>query len=369
MSWSIRLGRVGETQVRVHTTLLIFLAWFAWVGWREAGSSGAIDQLAFLVLVFLSILLHEFGHIFAARHYGIGTPDVLLTPIGGVARIASLPDQPRQELVIALAGPAVTLLIVLVLGGAIWFRDGLQLPSDFVNLPLLDSICWTNAVLLAFNLIPAFPMDGGRVLRALLAGRLGLVRGTQIAARVGQFVAVGFAILGLNGTPMLLLIAAFVFFGAQAELEMVRRRPVDGEHTAADLTTTDLRVLAPGRRLEDVVALFAHGDQRAFPVTSPEGELLGVLTRDDVLHGIASHGVAAPVSAAMVPPRDSQVVRADSDLLAAAQQLFASGREALPVVDGEGRFVGLITTDHVTDVLLRRRLQAGGPVASPGRPA
>lgn len=357
--WSISLGRVGETRVRVHATLVLLLAWYAFEGWRDAGAAGAADELAFLVLLFLSVLLHEFGHIFAARHYGIGTPDVLLTPIGGVARIANLPDRPREELVIALAGPAVTLVIVLLTGVAIGLRTGFALPQDFSNLPLLESLCWTNLILLVFNLIPAFPMDGGRVLRALLASRLGLVRGTRIAARVGQAVAVGFAVLGFNGAPMLLLIALFVFLGAQAELQMVQQRHLSSEQTAAQLTTTDVRVLAPHRRLQDVVALFAHGQQPAFPVTSPAGELLGVLTREDVLHGIAVHGVDAPVSSAMLPPRDDQVVQVDAPLLAAAQQLFASGREALPVIDGDGRFVGLITREHVTDVLLVRQLRAG----------
>ncbi len=358
--WSISLGRVGETRVRVHATLILLLAWYAWEGWQDAGAAGAADELAFLVLLFLSVLLHEFGHIFAARHYGIGTPDVLLTPIGGVARIANLPDRPREELVIALAGPAVTLVIVLLTGVAVGLRSGFVLPQEFGNLPLLESLCWTNLILLVFNLIPAFPMDGGRVLRALLASRLGLVRGTRIAARVGQVVAVGFAILGFNGAPMLLLIALFVFLGAQAELQMVQQRHVSNEQTAARLTTTDVRVLAPHRRLQDVVALFAHGQQSAFPVTSPAGELLGVLTRDDVLHGIAVHGVDAPVASAMVPPRDDHVVQVDAPLLAAAQQLFASDREALPVIDADGRFVGLITREHVTDVLLVRQLRAGG---------
>lgn len=358
MSWSIRLGRVGETQVRVHTTLILLVAWYAWGGWQDAGPSGAVDQIAFLTLLFLSILLHEFGHIFAARHFGIGTPDILLTPIGGVARIASLPERPRQELVIALAGPAVTLAIALGLGAVVWSQGGVRVPDQWAGLSLVESLCWTNVILLLFNLLPAFPMDGGRVLRALLAMRLGLVRGTRIAARVGQVVALAFAWYGVQYAPMLLLIAIFVFLGAQAELEMVQRTPSREDNTAARLVTTDVRVVAPGRRLEDVIALFAHGNQRAFPVTSPTGELLGIVTRDDVIRGVATHGLAAPVSEVMVRPREDHVVRVDTDLVAAAAHLFGSGRDALPVIDAEGHFVGLMTVDHVTDVLLVRQLRA-----------
>lgn len=226
-SWSIRVGRVGETQVRVHLTMVILIAWYAWTGWRHAGGAGAVDQVIFIVLLFASVLLHEFGHIYAARHYGIGTPDVLLTPIGGLARIGRAPDTPRQELVIALAGPLVTLLIavalivVFVLGG---HREALA-PNGVLDLPLWGALLYANVVLLLFNLIPAFPMDGGRVLRALLASRLGMVRGTRIAARVGQVLAAGFAFAGFRYSPMLLLIASFVFLGAQAEYDAVRRAP------------------------------------------------------------------------------------------------------------------------------------------------
>lgn len=223
--WSVRVGRVGETQVRVHLTMVILIAWYAWSGWRLAGGAGALDQVVFLVLLFASVLLHEFGHIYAARHYGIGTPDVLLTPIGGLARIARPPDTPRQELVIALAGPLVTLLIAVVLVVAFVLgghREALA-PGGVLDLPLWGALLYANVVLLLFNLIPAFPMDGGRVLRALLASRLGMVRGTRIAARIGQALALGFAFAGFRYSPMLLLIASFVFLGAQAEYDAVRR--------------------------------------------------------------------------------------------------------------------------------------------------
>lgn len=359
MRWSFVIGRVGETVIRLHVTMILLLGWYAWSGWQSGGSRGAIDQLLFIVLLFVSVLLHEFGHIFAARHYRIGTPDVLLTPIGGIARIAKMPEEPRQELVIALAGPLVTLFIALSLFGAISLGGGTALmpPGGWFEIPLGVALLWTNVFLLAFNLLPAFPMDGGRVLRALLAGRLGAVRGTRIAGRIGQVVAAGFAIIGLQYSPMLLLIAAFVFLGAQAEMEAVQTRTLAGDLTAERLTVTDLRVLTPDVSLDDAIRLLTRSDQRAFPVIGLGGVLLGLLTRDDLLRGVSEAGLAAPVTVAMVTPEVSGTIPLGMSFDEAVQQLFSGSREALPVVDQTGRFVGLMTRDNVTDVLLVQRLR------------
>ncbi len=359
MRWSFVVGRVGETVVRLHVTMVLLLAWYAWGGWRLAGVRGAVDQVLFITLLFVSVLLHEFGHIFAARYYHIGTPDVLLTPLGGIARIAKMPEEPRQELVIALAGPAVTLLIAVVLAVTVTLGGGSTLlpPGGWFDMPLWVALLWTNVILLGFNLIPAFPMDGGRVLRALLAGRLGMVRGTRIAGRIGQAVAVGFALIGLQYNPFLLLIAAFVFLGAQAEMESVQTRALAGDLTAERLTVTDVRVLTPEVRLEEAIRLLTRSDQRAFPVLDPAGVLLGLLTRDDLLRGVSDAGMAAPVAIAMVPPSVSGVILLGMGFEEAVQQLFEGKRDALPVVAPDGRFVGLMTRDNVTDVLLVQRLR------------
>jgi Zn-dependent protease len=181
MRWSLTVGRVGETVVRIHLTLVVLLAWYAWEGWRVAGARGAVDQFLFIALLFVSVLLHEFGHIRAAHRYGIPTPDVILTPIGGIARIARMPDKPVQELVIALAGPLVTLLIAAALGAILLVGSpsGSLAALGSGEISLWTALFWTNVILLVFNLIPAFPMDGGRVFRALLASRIGMVRGAD----------------------------------------------------------------------------------------------------------------------------------------------------------------------------------------------
>lgn len=368
MRWTFTVGRVGETVVRIHVTLVVLLAWYAWGGWRVAGVRGAVDQALFIALLFLSVLLHEFGHIRAARRYGIPTPDVILTPIGGVARIARMPDKPMQELVIALAGPLVTLIIAALLAGGILLTVGSAglTPVWLNDIPLWTALFWTNVVLLVFNLLPAFPMDGGRVLRALLASRIGMVRGTRIAARIGQVLAVALAVVGLQYNVFLMLIAVFVFLGAEAEYEQVQTRHLAGDLTAGRLTVTDLRILSPTMQLDQAIGLLTRSDQRCFPVLDDVGHLLGIITRDDLLRGVSESGLAAPVTSAMVPPDVTGTIPIGMPFEEAVSKLYEHKRDALPVLGPDGRFVGLITRDNVTDVLLvqrMRRAAAGETVA------
>jgi Zn-dependent protease len=224
MAWSIIIGTVKGTVIRVHITFLLFLLWIAAAHYAQGGWNAAVAGVVFIALLFLCVLLHEFGHIFAARRYGVQTPDVILLPIGGVARLERIPEEPAQELVVALAGPAVNLVIAgvlyLALGGLVP-REGLEVDNPGVD--LLARLLWANLFLAIFNLIPAFPMDGGRVLRAFLAHRLGYARGTQIAASVGQAAAFAFGLLGLlGGNPLLVFIALFVYLAAASEATLRR---------------------------------------------------------------------------------------------------------------------------------------------------
>src|SRR5215467_9506490 len=211
MGWSFKLFDVGGTAVRLHMTFFLLLAWIGAIHWARGGAGAAIDGIIFIVLLFVSVVLHEFGHVFAARRYGIKTPEITLLPIGGVASLERMPEKPSQEIVVALAGPLVTLLIVLVLMGVLGARFDL---TQMTQLELAQStmtgrVAAANMALLLFNLIPAFPMDGGRVLRALLAIPMGYTRATRTAALIGQGLALVFGFLGLFGNPLLILVAAF----------------------------------------------------------------------------------------------------------------------------------------------------------------
>jgi stage IV sporulation protein FB len=224
MSWSLNIGSVAGTAIRIHVTFLLFLAWIFGVNYFSGGPQVAWSSLLFVVLLFLCVLLHEFGHIFTARGFGVRTPDVILLPIGGVARLERIPEKPSEEFLIAIAGPAVNVVIALLLmavGGANLSAGHLSSTLEASNVSMVDRLAAVNLFLALFNLIPAFPMDGGRVLRALLASRLGYVRATEIAAMIGQGVALVLGFLGLFGNPLLLFIAIFVYLAASSEAHLV----------------------------------------------------------------------------------------------------------------------------------------------------
>ena len=358
MRWSYRLARIAGTDVKVHVTFLLLLGFFAWEGYQTGGAAGAVTESLLILAIFACVLLHEFGHILMAGRFGIRTPDILLLPIGGVARLEQIPEQPRRELAIALAGPAITLAIAAVLYAVLRLSGH---PTSALSAepaaPFIGQVAAINLYLLVFNLIPAFPMDGGRVLRAALASRLGLVRATRIAAGVGQLLAVGFGLLAILGPfqPILLLIAVFVYFGAGAEASAVMTRTMGRGITVAQMMVTDFRTLPVHATLNDAAQALMETEQREFPVVDNDGRLEGLLTRDHLIQGLSRVGPGGRIGDAMatglpsVPP---------SAAFAEALQLLRESRlPALPVLDG-GRLVGLLTMANITDLLLLRQAVA-----------
>ena len=215
MKWSLRIGRFSGIDVRMHITFLLLIGWVALLYWRQGQSvASALAGVIFILAVFLCVVLHEFGHALAARRYGIRTRDIILLPIGGVARLEKLPTNPLHELWVSLAGPAVNVAIAAIL--FVWLKftasfESVQLITVTTG-PFFERLLAVNLFMIAFNMIPAFPMDGGRVLRAILAMRSSHGRATQIAASIGQGIAVFFGVIGLFYNPFLLLIAVFVWF-------------------------------------------------------------------------------------------------------------------------------------------------------------
>src|SRR5712691_49300 len=355
MRWSFRIGRVAGTDVKVHVTFLLLPAFWGWVGYQENGMEGALLRVLFILALFLCVLLHEFGHITMARRFGVSTPDVILLPIGGVARLQRIPDRPKHEFLIAAAGPAVTLLIAALL--YLWMTvRGLrpELPeSDVGQLPFVTQLLLANVMLLLFNLLPAFPLDGGRLLRALLASRMGVVRGTRVAAGIGQAIAVVGGLLALNyHAPLLVLIAVFVFLGAGAETTAVETRAAGEGIRVANMMVTDFRTIPIHATLSQAVDLLLAGEQREFPVVDNLGRTEGILTRDNLIRGLNQHGPGSSVAEAMTP--NAPAVSPTLPFQEALDRLRSSGLPALPVVDATGALVGLLTLDNITDLLLVR---------------
>jgi len=347
MKWSLRFARIAGIDLKIHITFLIFLAWIGFTYYAYGGRQAASQGVLFIVLLFACVLLHELGHALMARRFGIHTPDITLLPIGGVARLERIPDQPKQELLIAIAGPLVNVVIAALL---ILFLRQPAAASDLsdVNTPrvaLLSKLASVNIFLVLFNLIPAFPMDGGRILRALLALRLDYARATQIAARVGQGLAFVFGLVGLFYNPMLIFIALFVYLGATQEAGLAQMRHISQELPVAEAMVTNVRTLPPGAKLEEAAEAVLRTSQHEFPIVNDLGAVLGVLTRDDIIRALRRRDVDRPVSQLM--HRDLPVARPDDPLDQAFATMQQSGSPALPVVDATGRLVGLLTPENV----------------------
>lgn len=359
MGWSIAIGSVRGTVIRLHVTFVLFLVWIGASHWAQGGPSAALEGVLFMALLFACVLLHEFGHIFAARRYGVQTPDVVLLPIGGVARLERVPEEPSQELVVALAGPAVNLVIAAVLfvllGGA--FPGGsMELENPGVD--LLARVAAANVFLAVFNLIPAFPMDGGRVLRAILARRLGYARGTTIAASIGQALAFGLGLWGLvGGNPVLVFVALFVYLAASSEAHAAQMRQVSHGLLATDGMITRFESLSPTSRVEDAVEALIRTTQHEFPVVDGIGRLRGVLTRDEMIKALRERGPDAPVVEVM--RADIPVVHHRQNLAEALRLMQEKRLPAVGVADASGRLVGLVTPENVGEMMMVEAARAG----------
>ncbi len=346
--------RIAGVDVRIHATFFLLLAFYGAISWQEGGLPAAWTGVAFILLLFFCVLLHEFGHAMAARAFGIRTPDITLLPIGGVARLERMPRNPVQELVIAVAGPAVNIVIALLLflglGHFADLRELFQLePSNGIH--LLSRLMVINIWLVLFNMIPAFPMDGGRVLRALLAMRFRYDRATTVAARVGQVVAGLFAIWGImSGHFLLVFIAAFVFMGAQQELLSAKILfAVSGNATVSSVMLTQFVTLPAEVSIEESKRLVLRSMQPVFPVVDSSLHCLGLVERERVLGATDSgfHPIGELV-AEVIP------VRAEDRFDEAIESFQQSGTSIAPVVNGQGQLVGLVS---LTMLLERARYQ------------
>ncbi len=338
MSWSFRIARVAGIDVKIHATFFLILLFYGWIYYAEGGWGVALGGVIFVLLLFFCVLLHEFGHAFAARAFGIRTPDITLLPIGGVARLERMLRNPIQELVIAIAGPAVNVVICLALlpivlsGRGSWDLFGF----DQVEGGLAGKLLSLNLVLILFNMIPAFPMDGGRVLRALLAIKMKHSKATLIAARVGQTIAVLFAAWSfLGGNPMLILIAMFVFSGAQQELAYSRFLESAGGSVVANFMTTRFDTLPASLPPASLSEFLSGRGQSVFPVVDEYLRPLGIADRADLLlqAGRPFHHVVRRVP--VIPP--------GLPVMQAVDIMKSSGESILPVVNPAGQIVGMVT--------------------------
>ncbi len=358
MKWSLRVATVAGTEVRIHITFLLLLAFVAYQGMSGGrGVAGAMEALIFISAVFFCVVLHEFGHVFAARGYGIRTPDITLLPIGGLARLERMPRKPSQELVVALCGPLVNVAIAsaILIGLGLHGRlDGLL--HFGAEGRFWENLMVWNIIMVVFNMVPAFPMDGGRVLRALLAMWMDYGKATRTAASLGQAIALGAVIwMLLSGSfqPILLLIAFFVFMAASQEAAVVTQQEATQNMRVRDAMLTEFHVLPPDASLREGVEMLLAGSQHDFPVLGADRTLLGLLSRTRLISSLADFGPEHRVEEVMEPCKQSVVPL--MPLNEAMELLNASQSPAIPVLDSNnGHLVGLLTAENVGETLMVR---------------
>src|SRR6516225_5563871 len=354
MSWSLNIGTIAGTAVRVHVTFLLFLGWIFAASWVAGGADAAWQGLAFLVLLFACVVAHEFGHIFTARAFGVATPDVTLLPIGGVARLERIPEEPYEEFLVAIAGPlvnvAIAVALILIAGARVNAGDLYAVESPHTS--MIDRLAAVNLFLAVFNMIPAFPMDGGRVLRALLATRLGYVRATEVAAVIGQFVAFALGFIGLMANPILIFIAIFVYLAASSEAHMVALRAASRGVPVSYAMMTQFATLSPEAHIDEAVRTLLQTSQGEFPVIDAAGRPVGVLGRADLIRAIKTRGPDAHVADAMIG--EVPTISHRATLEQAFKLLQQKSVPAVGVTDPTGKLVGLVTSETIAEMMMLR---------------
>lgn len=367
MRGAMQLGRVGGIGVYVHWTFLLLVGWFAIMFLQAGGMPAAIRGVLLLLSIFGCVVLHELGHAFTARRFGVTTRDITLYPIGGVSRLERIPENPTHELLIALAGPAVNFVIAGVLAIVVLAMGAFSPWESVASVtgPFLQQLLWFNVIIGVFNLLPAFPMDGGRVLRSLLARRMDYTLATEAAARVGQVIAIGFGILGLLAFNVLLIfIALFVYLGAQAEAHSAMIRSVVHGVPVRAAMITQFDRLDAHQTLGEAADKIVAGSQQDFPVFE-DGAFAGVLYRQDLISKLADTERGAPISVAL--RREVPTVPDNAMLQDVFAQMQQNRLPMVPVTRG-GEIVGLITLENVGEWVMiqsaTRHRQPKGPVGT-----
>lgn len=355
MLWSLTVARVAGTAVRIHVTLLLFLVWIWYSYYRQGGTDAAWEGVIFISLLLLCVLLHEFGHVFAARYFGVKTPDITLWPFGGIASLERIPEKPYQEFIVAIAGPLVNVVIAGVLIAYLGTKNMDVQALTKIEDPatsMIVKLAGANIFLVLFNLIPAFPMDGGRVLRALLATRYSFGRATELAAMVGQAFAVFFGILGIFGNPMLVVIAVFVFLAASAEAGHAQLRDVSRGALVSDAMITQFRSLHTQSTVDEAANALIQTTQKEFPIVDGAGKLRGVLTRDAMIKALKEKGPQCPVLEATTG--EVPTVSARTTLESAIKLLQESRAPAIGATDSSDRLIGLLTAENLGEMMMVR---------------
>jgi Zn-dependent protease/CBS domain-containing protein len=352
MKFSLYLGKYQGIKVYIHWTFSILLLWIIIA--NTSSGVALVDtawSLLFILTLFLCVILHEFGHALTAKRYGINTKDIILLPIGGLARLERLPDDPKQELWVALAGPLVNVLIFLLLTFVLAFTgfesqalENLRLDGGTFLLYLTSA----NLILALFNLVPAFPMDGGRVLRAFLSLKMPRVKATEIAGSIGQFLAMGFVFLGLFYNPFLVLIGLFIFLGAQAEMTQTKNASLLKGFFVKDAVMTKFPIVAHDAPLSKAVDKLLNGQATHFVVVLDD-EPIGTLSREEVIKGLKESGENLEIrEVATLHPLKLDYHQS----LEEAFKTMATQNKKVALVYENNHFLGMLDQENISEFIM-----------------
>lgn len=356
--WSLYIGSYASIKVFIHWTFWIIIGWIFLMHYNMGhGIYEGLWGVLFILALFACVVLHEFGHALTAKRYHILTRDITIYPIGGVASLEAMPEKPQQELLVAIAGPAVNLGIAAIL------LIYLQYTGKMPNLSTLEvedqnahmlgqsfgfNLFAANIILAVFNLIPAFPMDGGRVLRSILAFTMDRARATRIAATVGQFLAITFVFFGFFYNFWLVFIGLFIYLGAGSEAAYESTKSALSGYTAKDVLMRKFTRLLPEDTLEKVVQVLLDSQEQEF-VVAENNHIHGVLTRKELIKGLSEYGKASPV--ARIVRNDYLTLHPNMALQEVYQKLMASHCSVAPVLDN-GQLIGIVDKENINELLM-----------------
>lgn len=355
MKGTLNLGKVSGIKILVHWTFLFLIAWIVYLEIKQGGTmNSSLMNIAFVLVLFVCVVLHELGHALMAKRFNISTQKITLLPIGGVASLEKMPEKPQEELLVAIAGPLVNVAIALLLALVVPVGYYLNLDTEGTE-ELLGTISAqnflfyllvANVMLVLFNLIPAFPMDGGRMLRAILAMRMNRQKATGIAASLGQFLAFVFLIMGLLYNPFLILISLFIFLAATSEYRMERELSLMAGHTVKDAMYTNFTQISSATTLKEVLTLLLAGTERDFVVVDG-GRVVGVLYHDEIIENIKEHDVRVMD----IMSKNYRTLEVNAPLKEVFAAISKEKKKFFPVMDGQ-ILVGAIDLANLSEFIM-----------------
>eukprot|EP01093_Parvamoeba_rugata_P004805 TRINITY_DN1669_c0_g1_i1.p1 TRINITY_DN1669_c0_g1~~TRINITY_DN1669_c0_g1_i1.p1 ORF type:complete len:386 (-),score=57.79 TRINITY_DN1669_c0_g1_i1:69-1226(-) len=355
MKGVFRIGKISGIKIEVHWTFTLLLIWIAFLEIQKgSGLNRILLNEALILVLFFCVVLHELGHALTAKKFGVNTKNILLLPIGGVATLEKIPEKPAQELLIALAGPAVNVVIALLLFLVVPVRSYFNFDSIVLEEILYEAtfqnflfyLFVANVMLVVFNLIPAFPMDGGRILRALLSFKLGRVSATDIAASIGQGLAFVFFVVGLFFNPFLILIALFIFLGAYGENQMVKQGDLLKGHLVKEATLINITKLQANNSVEEVITILLAGNEKDFVVVENE-KIIGVLTQKEVIKNAKTPSMIV----GDIMQRKFKTVDVSMEISKVLEMIGKEKNNFYPVLEN-GLLIGAIDTTNISEFIL-----------------